>query len=213
MVARHQEAHPRLPADHRRGSWDRETTSLWHDSWSKASMLRDVLPALYSHCRDDAITVAEVVAMDGFPPEPLQPRLSSAARAELALLDDALLAVTLQPRQDGRRLRKARSPSARAGDFYTARQTPVGGAPLLADVNWACGNGNGVPAPGSSFTAAASCRLRTACPFYPGVTEDKDHLFATCPRLAPLWDRLLSGRVPLTTALGAAEAICMRPPR
>ncbi|CAN6334929.1 unnamed protein product [Urochloa humidicola] len=45
------------------------------------------------------------------------------------------------------------------------------------------------------------------CPFCPGEVEDESHLFASCPRLQHLWDRLLPGHAPLTTAREAAEAV------
>ncbi|CAL5066773.1 unnamed protein product [Urochloa decumbens] len=36
------------------------TTSFWHDAWTEAGRLAEVLPALYSHCLDTGSTVAEV---------------------------------------------------------------------------------------------------------------------------------------------------------
>ncbi|KAF8661667.1 hypothetical protein HU200_056613 [Digitaria exilis] len=68
---------------------DGETTSFWHDTWSEAGVLRNVLPAPYSHCLDTDITVAEVVATGGLAPKDLQPRLSSVASADLVLLTSA----------------------------------------------------------------------------------------------------------------------------
>lgn len=46
------------------------------------------------------------------------------------------------------------------------------------------------------------------CPFCHGVLEQANHLFATCPRLAAFWTRLLGSRAPLSTPVEAVEAIC-----
>ncbi|CAL4911160.1 unnamed protein product [Urochloa decumbens] len=195
---------------------DGETTSFWHDTWSEAGVLRDALPALYSHCLDADVTVAEVVAAGGLSGQDLQPRLTAAARVDLSLLDDALLAVSLQPRRDERWLRGSRSNTVRAGDLYKALRVPIGGPPL-AQMNWDCFAPKKVKVffwilrHGRTRTRASLHRhgaLDTAdCPFCPGTPEDEGHLFATCPRLQHLWARLLPGQAPPTTALGAAEAI------
>lgn len=115
-----------------------DTTSFWQDTWSESGVRREVLPALYSHFRDTDATVAEVIVADGFPADTLQSRLSTAARAELALLDTALTTVNLQPHQDERRLQRSRSPVPRARDFYTALRTPPASSPPLGEVNWDC---------------------------------------------------------------------------
>ncbi|KAF8694231.1 hypothetical protein HU200_038365 [Digitaria exilis] len=100
-----------------------------------ATVLREALPALFSHCLDADVTVAEVMAAGGLGPADLQPRLSTPATSELVLLHDALHATAPQPRPDTRWLKGCRSNDAKAGDFYAALRTPLG-APPLADINW-----------------------------------------------------------------------------
>ncbi|KAF8731854.1 hypothetical protein HU200_015798 [Digitaria exilis] len=46
------------------------------------------------------------------------------------------------------------------------------------------------------------------CPFCPGVAEEADHLFVTCPRLADLWSRLLPKQNPPSSIQGVVAAIC-----
>ncbi|KAK8458202.1 hypothetical protein SEVIR_3G332751v4 [Setaria viridis] len=72
----------------------------------------------------------------GIVPSNLQAHLSSAARADIELLDGAIAAVSLTQRLDGRWLRGASSNSARAGNFALLH-TPVGGPPM-SDINWDC---------------------------------------------------------------------------
>lgn len=197
---------------------DGDTTSFWHDTWSEAGVLWDTLPALFSHCRDPDATMAEVIMGGGLLTGTLQPRLSAAARAELALLDDALLSISLQPRPNKKRLRGRPSSSARVGDFYAALRTPANGPPPLADINWDCFALRKVQI---FFWILRHGRTRTRallhrrgivdspeCPFCPNLIEDEDHLFATCPRLAMFWDRLLPGASYPTSVWMLAEATC-----
>jgi hypothetical protein len=81
---------------------DGETTSFWHDTWSEVGLPQHALPALYSHCFDTDVTVTEVMAASGITVGGLQPRLTASASADLALLDDALATVAVQPRPDER---------------------------------------------------------------------------------------------------------------
>ncbi|KAF8756776.1 hypothetical protein HU200_011058 [Digitaria exilis] len=160
---------------------DGDSTSFWHDTWSEASILRDALPALYSHCTDTDLTVAKVVLAGGLD-SALQPRLSSTAQAERELLVNALDDIELSDARDTRWIRGGPSSDIRAADIYNALRAPVGGP------QWRGSTGN------------ASRRRRTCaslhrhgardppdCPFCPGVAEEADHLFVTCPRLADLW--------------------------
>ncbi|KAF8768539.1 hypothetical protein HU200_007528 [Digitaria exilis] len=180
---------------------DGETTSFWHDTWSEAGVLREALPALFSHCLNTDVTVAEVMAAGGLGPTDLQPRLSTPAASELVLLHDALHAIAPQPCPDNRWLK--------------------GGAPL-ADINWDSFAPKKVQV---FFWILRHHRTRTRdrlhrrglldapdCPFCPGAPEDEDHLFATCQRLQPLWELLLPEQPPPTSALGAAEAVREAPP-
>ncbi|CAL4979103.1 unnamed protein product [Urochloa decumbens] len=146
----------------------------------------------------------------------LQPRLTTAARADLALLDDALAAVSLQQVPDERWLQGNRSNTVRAADLYAALRTPIGGPPL-SEMNWDCFAPKKVKV---FFWILRHGRTRTRaslhchgvldapdCPFCPGVPEEEDHMFAMCPHLTHLWGRLLPGQPPPSTARGAAEAV------
>lgn len=196
---------------------DDETTSFWHDTWSVTGVLRDALPALFSHCLDPDVTVAEVVSAGGLSDKALQPRLSAAARSELSLLQEALGAVQLSPSPDIRWVRGGPSTVVRTSDFYNALRTPIGGPPM-DDVNWCCLAPKKVKV---FFWILRHGRTRTRaslhrhgahdspdCSFCPGVPEEADHLFASCPRLFDLWGRLLPGQQPPVTAHAAVEAIC-----
>ncbi|CAL4888861.1 unnamed protein product [Urochloa decumbens] len=166
---------------------DGETTSFWHDTWSEAGILRDALPALYSHCLDVHATVAEVVASGGLQGNDLQPRLTAAATADLGLLGDALAEVALRPESDERWLQGHRSNKVRAGDLYAVLWAPIGGPPL-SDINW----DSFAPKKVKVFfwilrhgrtKTRGSLRRHGAidspdCPFCPGTPEEENHLFS-----------------------------------
>lgn len=81
--------------------------------------------------------VAEVLEAGGLASADLQPRLSSAASAELGLLRGALDTVQLRPSRDICWVRGGPSAVIRASDFYNTLCASVGGPPM-ADVNWDC---------------------------------------------------------------------------
>lgn len=88
-------------------------------------MLRDILPALYSHRLDLSTMVAEVVAAGGLLASGLQPRLTAAAQSDLALLNGPLRDVSLQPRHDECWLQEFRGPSTpRSGQVLVAADVP-----------------------------------------------------------------------------------------
>ncbi|KAF8670386.1 hypothetical protein HU200_050689 [Digitaria exilis] len=179
---------------------DGDSTSFWHDTWSEASILRDALPALYSHCTDTDLTVAKVVLVGGLD-SALQPRLSSTAQAERELLVNALDDIELSDARDTRWIRGGPSSDIRAADIYNTLRAPVGGPPM-ARVNWECFAPKKVKI---FFWILRHERTRTCAslhrhgardspdrPFCPGVAEEADHLFVTCPRLADLWSRAVA---------------------
>ncbi|CAL5015844.1 unnamed protein product [Urochloa decumbens] len=214
VLARHQEAECRAITAVALG--DGETTSFWHDTWSEAGVLRDALPALYSHCLDVHTTVAEVGAAGGLHDNDLQPRLTAAATADLGLLSDALTAVALQPRPDERWLQGLQSNKVRADDLYAALRTPIGG-PALSDINWDSFAPKKVQVffwilrHGRTKTRGSLHRHGSIdspdCPFCPGIPEEADHLFVMCPRLQQLWARVMPGGPLLPTTTSAAEAL------
>ncbi|CAN6168854.1 unnamed protein product [Urochloa humidicola] len=194
---------------------DGRTTSFWHDAWTEVGRLADVLPALYSHCLDTDATVAEVVP-DGLLPSALQPRLSAAASHELALLNDALLHVSLESRHDQRVLTSSPSEAVRTGVFYRALRAPSE-APPMGKINW---SGFAPKKVKIFFWILRHERTRTRaslhrhgalgspdCPFCPGVEEDLPHLFVGRLHLAPFWERVLPGRSPPATVRDAAESV------
>ncbi|KAF8779507.1 hypothetical protein HU200_002560 [Digitaria exilis] len=196
---------------------DGETTSFWHDTWSEAGVLRDALPAIFSHCLDPDATVAEVLSAGGLTRSGLQPRLTTAAGAELELLRGALEAVQLQPFADVRWVSGGPSTAVRATDFYNALRTPIGGPPM-AEVNWNCLAPKKVQV---FFWILRHDRTRTRaslhrhgardtsdCPFYPGVPEETAHLFVSCPYLTGLWARLLPDQPTPVSVEAAVQAMC-----
>jgi hypothetical protein len=66
-----------------------------------------------------------MMALDGFTAANLQPRLMTAASTNLALLEDALATVALQPRPDERWLQGHHSTKVWASDLYATLRMPV----------------------------------------------------------------------------------------
>ncbi|CAL5065864.1 unnamed protein product [Urochloa decumbens] len=195
---------------------DGQTTSFWHDAWAEVGRLSEVLPALYSHCLDVDATVAEVVAAGGLTAVALQPRLTAAARHELELLSIAIADVMLGDIHDDRVFVDSPSEAPTTGAFYRRIRTPAM-APPLSDINWVSFAPKKVKI---FFWILRHGRMRTRdslhrhgaldspdCPFCPGQSEDLDHLFARCPRLAVFWARVLPGRSPPNSARDAAELV------
>ncbi|KAF8725914.1 hypothetical protein HU200_020482 [Digitaria exilis] len=195
---------------------DGDSTFFWHDTWSEAGILHDALRTLYSHCTDTDLTVAEVVLAGGMD-SALQPRLSSTAQAERELLMNALSDIELNDARDTRWIRGSPSSNIRAAGIYNALWALIGGPPM-ARVNWECFAPKKVKI---FFWILRHERTRTRaslhrhgardspdCPFCPGVTEEADHLFVTCPRLVNHWSHLLPEQKPPSSIQGAVAAIC-----
>jgi hypothetical protein len=114
---------------------DGQMDSFWHDAWVEARrLLVDVLPTLYSHCVDPDATVVEIVSVSGLTPDALQPRLSTTARHELALLEQALTDVVLRERPNARRMASF-STAVCSSALYAALRGSVGGPPM-SEINW-----------------------------------------------------------------------------
>jgi hypothetical protein len=160
--------------------------------------------------------MAEVMVAGGIAVGGLQPWLTASASADLALLDDALAIVSLQPRLDEHWLQGHRSTKVRAGDLYGVLRTPLT-ALQLSEMNWDCFASKKVKVLFWILQHNRTCTrvslhrhsvLDTPdCPFCPGTLEDEDHMFATCPRLGQLWARMLPGQAPSTTTRYTAEAL------
>ncbi|CAL4957727.1 unnamed protein product [Urochloa decumbens] len=157
-----------------------------------------------------------LVAAGGLTAAALQPRLTAAARHELELLGMAIAGVVLGGSHDGRVFVDSPSEAPTAGAFYRRIRTPAI-APPLSDINWV---GFAPKKAKIFFWIVRHGRTRTRdsmhrhgaldspdCPFCPGHSEDLDHLFARCPRLAAFWARVLPGHSPPTSACDAAELV------
>jgi hypothetical protein len=123
-------------------------------------------------------------------------RVSPAAAADFAMLEDALARHRPTPVPDRRALVGGAPTGFKTSDAYRLLHSS-GCGPPLHDLNW----DTFVPVRVKVFIwilrhrrTRTRARLRrlgilqsSDCPFCPGVAEDVDHLFVNCPRLLRIW--------------------------
>ncbi|KAM0917962.1 hypothetical protein ACQ4PT_009348 [Festuca glaucescens] len=186
------------------------TVSFWLDNWHKAGPLFACLPALFSHCTQPEVTIANALRPADLSLQ-LQPRLTVVATAELAVITAVLRELRLTGGADVRTL--PGSGTFRSSDVY--KLLLISGVSLpLNDVNW----DNFAPTKvriffwiarhGNTRTRAFLYRLcclpTVACPFC-SAPEDLQHLLFSYPRLGPL--RAALG-VPVAAVADDLDGIC-----
>ncbi|KAM0862168.1 hypothetical protein ACQ4PT_045436 [Festuca glaucescens] len=174
---------------------DGASTSLWLDNWTSLGPLYAALLAAFSHCLAPHATVADLLSVGGATLA-RQERLTAAAISECALLENAVSRFSPSRFPGERRLIGSDVKGFKVRDIYRILHSS-GCGPPLHDLNWA----NFAPVRVKVFlwilrhrrtrTRARLHRLGILrspnCPFYPGVVEDIQHLFALCPRLREIW--------------------------
>jgi hypothetical protein len=186
------------------------TVSFWLDNWHNAGPLFARLPALFSHCTQPTISVADALRASGLL-LPLQPRLAAVAEMELDVVSAAMREVRLAGGIDARSL--PGGGAFRSSDVYNLLL--ISGVSLpLNNVNW----DNFAPTKvriffwiarhGNTRTRAflhrLGCLASDACPFC-SAPEELHHMLFSCPRLGPL--RAALG-VPATAVANDLEGIC-----
>jgi hypothetical protein len=170
------------------------STAFWKDKWRPGGSFADQFPALFSHCTRPNATVAVVLA-SGLS---LQPRMSSAAARELAIVNQVIDATSLRDGHDIRSLDTSSAPpfSSRAAYRLLSPALPVDTSACIA---W----GSRLPAKLKIFAYLADIdRLSTranlffkncapsaicaACP----TEETGRHIFFDCTLASGVWARL-----------------------
>jgi hypothetical protein len=176
-----------------------ERTSIWHDNWTSLGHLAAALPAAYSHCLQPDSTLGDFNLL-GAGAIPVHDRLSRTADLELCLLRSALDRVQFSEVNDERVLAWGECLQFKTRAVYRMIKLSGRGLPLHG-LNW----DGFMPVKVKVFTwilRHGNTRTREFlhrigflehddCPFCPGRSETIVHLFLECPRLRPLWARVL----------------------
>ena len=80
---------------------DGTTTSFWHDVWDADDSLAERFPELYTHCKNQELTVAQ--AYDCGLQRSLTTRVSNVAAGQLAQISETMVQHTLTEGKDRRR--------------------------------------------------------------------------------------------------------------
>ncbi|KAM0879513.1 hypothetical protein ACQ4PT_034188 [Festuca glaucescens] len=174
---------------------DGTTTSFWMDNWTSAGPLHAALPSAFSHCMDAGAMVAGGTRA-GAAALARRDRVSPAAAADFAMLEEALERHRPTPVPDRRALIVCAPTGFKASDAYRLLHSS-GCGPPLHEMSW----DTFIPVRVKVFiwilrhrrtqTRARLCRLGilrlSDCPFCPGAAEDVGHLFVGCPRLLQIW--------------------------
>jgi hypothetical protein len=171
-----------------------KTTFCWHDTWLLDQPLAQIYPALYTHHLNQQARVAEVL-QDGIEAS-LRPRLTPTATAELYSLSILLQEFQVTDGQDVRSMCDGAPFSSR--EAY--RQLHAHLADDSAMPLWQSRLSHRIRIFGwllskNRLNTRALLARKTiiddsSCPRCPTTSEDRQHLFITCPAATEVWGKI-----------------------
>nr|CAB3460158.1 unnamed protein product [Digitaria exilis] len=180
----------------RRSRCNGNHTSFWLDSWLLNSPIAEIFPALYSHCVEPEITVADAWARTVA--TLLRPRLTRVAAEELAIIQSCLSIVSFSDNDDARYLSSQQCRPFDTRDVPRALQAELPSHPEAMRVwqtklptkvkffGWLLTHGR-VNCRAYQHRRNICTREEAFCETCSDVLETADHIFFQCPIALRFW--------------------------